>query len=864
MILYRYIIKEHIFPFCLSLSVIVFYFIMQFAVMLLSKIIEKGLDPLVVLEVFAIQLGWIIALAIPMAILIASLWVFGRMSGDNEITSIKASGQSLFPLMIPVFAAAGVFTILLIQFNDLILPDANHRAANLQSDISQKKPAAFIDPKVLIRDFPGYTIYTEEVDARTGELRGIRIFCDIQNQDPSTTIAARGTVRMTNDEQYLELTLYDGETHSISRQNGNGYFMGRFGKQVTYIKNIDSQLKRTNHAFRGSREMDSKAMLTEVNRYRAENASATTDYRRFIDSLARQVASLDSLGKIYGTKTNPASPRPGNFSQWAKDLTNAVPVTLNSPARLKIQEATEIAERTVRKTHSNDLIISDYMVEVHKKYAIPLACIVFVLIGAPLGIMARRGGLTIGASYGIFFFILYWTFLIGGEALGDSLKISPFFAMWSGNIFIGLCGVVLIILMLRETTIRFTAITQFWRKYLGANAKFSRGVSSSIVGRTISLLVKAPKWILKRTIGTLPMYLINLFTGYVVGILSAAIVVFIIIDYISNLNQFKNALVPEIVQYYLAYMPWIINLCFPIVLLLATMFAMGKLAKHSEITAMKAAGIGIRRLTLPLLILGIFLSAGIFYTAEKVLPAANAKKRELSEIFREPPGSPRRLQRSKVGVPEYRRNFYYFGDRKTIYMFQEFNTSPQLARGVWREIFDSSSLKERIQAEGMIHDSTGWRFTKGAIRRYGVDGCTYTPFDTLHDSLLAVPPEIMVARIKSKEEMSYWELRGFIEATKRRGEQVRKYLGDLEFKLAFPLMNFIVILLGVAITARIGRKGSALLFIIGLVMVFAYWLISQFAIAFAQNGYMPIFVGAWIGNAIFLVLGLLLYRKASL
>ena len=98
MILYRYIIKEHIFPFFASLSIIVFLFLMQWAVVLLDRIISKGLDPKVVLEIFVIQLGWIIALAIPMAILTATLMTFGQMAGDNEIMAIKASGsRSLWP-----------------------------------------------------------------------------------------------------------------------------------------------------------------------------------------------------------------------------------------------------------------------------------------------------------------------------------------------------------------------------------------------------------------------------------------------------------------------------------------------------------------------------------------------------------------------------------------------------------------------------------------------------------------------------------------------------------------------------------------------------------------------------------------------
>ncbi len=104
----------------------------------------------------------------------------------------------------------------------------------------------------------------------------------------------------------------------------------------------------------------------------------------------------------------------------------------------------------------------------------------------------------------------------------------------------------------------------------------------------------------------------------------------------------------------------------------------------------------------------------------------------------------------------------------------------------------------------------------------------------------------MVARIKKTEEMSYWELSKFIESAKKRGEKVNKFLGELDFKIALPFMNFIVILLGVSITARAGRKGGAMLFGIGLALVFSYWIISRFSIVFAQNGHLPVLLGAWL------------------
>jgi lipopolysaccharide export system permease protein len=863
MILYRYVIREHIFPFFASLSIIIFYFIMQQAIMLLDRIVSKGLDPRVVLEVFAIQLGWIIALAIPMAILTASLWVFGRMSGDNEITSIKASGQSMLPLLLPVFAAAAVFTVMLVFFNDLILPDANHRTANLLSDISRKRPAAFIEPKILIHDFPGYTIYAAEVNSRSGDLKGVRIFCDLPGHDPSTTVASRGNIKMTADQQYLELTLYNGETHSISHQNGKDYFLGRFGQQVVFIQNIDSKLERTTSNYRSDREMSSQAMLDEVARLKSDNAASLAEYQRFIDSLARQVKRLDS-GKAFNKAEaahRDTSPVPTTFLQWSSSFSASAPAALS-----KAKESNEIANRVINRLHSNASFISQYLVEVHKKYAIPLACLIFVLIGAPLGIMARRGGLTVGASYSIFFFIAYWAFLIGGESLGDKMIVSPAVAMWSGNAVIGFCGIVLMILMLRETTIRFDGLIALWRKFGAGKSPLVRRIAESPFGHVPAILVKGPKWVLKRSIGTLPMYLVSMFTGYVIGVLLALIAIFVVIDYVSNLRQFEQATTFESALYYLYYLPWIVQITLPIVLLLASMFAIGKLAKHSELIAMKSAGISIRQLTVPLLVLGILFSVGAFYGGEMLIPKGNLARKELVDSFREPRNSPLRqhhITEGKSNLHEFRRNFYYFGDKNTMYVFQEFGTHPQLARGIWRESFDTSSITERIQAESMVYDSTGWRFVRGMIRNFGPEGAVTVPFDTLRDTILKAEPIDMVAHIKSIEEMSYWELQGYIDAAQRRGEEVRKYMGELEFKIALPFMNFIVILLGIAVTARAGRKGSAVLFGIGLMMTFAYWLISRFAIVFAQNGHFPTLLGAWIGNAIFLVLGLALYRKAS-
>ncbi|MBN1309004.1 MAG: LptF/LptG family permease, partial [Chitinispirillaceae bacterium] len=700
-----------------------------------------------------------------------------------------------------------------------------------------------------------YTIYTEKVDNKTGSLGTIRIFSSAAGQDPSLTVADSGTLRISPDQQYIELTLYNGETHGISRTNRDDYYLGRFTRQVIAIRNVDSRFQRTDSDYRGDREKNVAMMLSDVAELKKSNGLLMDEYHALIDSLSLRIRTLDSLsGSDTLVDSAACADDSPTFSAWVKKIDSAGVYTTTS-----IRPIGDLIERLQRRFHVNNRKIAQYMVEVHKKYSIPFACIIFVLIGAPLGIMARRGGLAVGASYSLFFFVVYWASLIGGEPLADKLIIPPWLAMWGGNIFIALCGIVLTILMLRETTIRFDVLLTWWKGVTGR--KHPRRSSSALgfLPKLPLLAVWIPRWISRKLFGILPVYLIGLFFGYVIGVLMAIIVIYISIDYVGNLKRFDGAPFTNVLLFYWYYLPWIIQITIPIVLLLASMFSMGKLAKNSELIAMKAAGINLRQLTFPLLALGILLSIGSFYGGEWILPRANAQRRLLMENLKEPRTS---TVERVYGIREFRRNFYYFGTPNIMYVFGEFSTVPQRARTVSRETFRGNRITQRISAESMLYDSSGWRFINGTIRTFGDTEVTLSPFDTLSDSVLTVKPVEMVARIKSREEMSYWELRGFIEAAKRRGEKVQKHMGELEFKVALPWMNLVVILLGIAITARTGRKGSAMLFGIGLALTFSYWIITRLSIVFAQNGHLPTLLGAWLGNILFLFIGLLLYRKA--
>jgi len=866
MIIYRYIIKEHILPFLYSLGILIFIFAMQLAVQMLDKIISKGLDMGVVLEIFVINIAWVMALAIPMAILVATLMAFGAMSGNNEIMALKASGRNIPFLLTPVFLAACVLTILSIYFNNDILPDANHRAANLLTDISRKKPAALIEPGVLITSFENYALYVKKVNATTGELSNVKIFSNLPGEDPSTTVAEHGELTITKDEKLLQLTLYNGETHRPNSKNPKEYFIGHFSKQLVFIKNIDTQFRRTSSSYRGDREMSSEMLLTEINQYKKNKASYEISHAAQIDSTIKHIDSMEALAARYGSSLDSsasANDSLRSFVAWMSLFSKN-----KQPAIATAQKENNTASRNASQITYENKKINSFMVEVHKKYAIPIACLVFVLIGAPLGIMARRGGIMVGASYSLFFFILFWAFLITGENMADDLIISPFFAMWTADILLAIVGFYLIFMMTRETkAISFSFITKpfsslFKRQtHHMQKAAAQRGPFAGVAS-IAGYCINAPYRVLSRVIGILPTYLLRKFVAWFIGLLLVVVIVFIAVDWVSNLRRFDNTSLWNVALYYWYYLPWLGGLILPIVILLAAMSAIGSMVKVNELTAVKAAGMSVRKLSFALVVTGLLLAGLGFYISEGILPKANTGRRLLKERIDNDQSL--KTRGAPLVQQQYRRNFYYFGDNNTIYHFDEFRTDPCLARNAWRQTFSGPSLSQRISAESANYKNGAWYFIKGIKRTFLDDGVLAVPFDTLADTVLKAGPTDMVAVINSPEEMSYWELSSFVNKVRKRGEDVSKWDAQLDFKIALPLMNFIVMLLGVSISARAGRRGGAALFGIGLLLIFAYWILSQFAIAFAQNGQISPMIGAWLGNIIFLAIALPLYRRASL
>jgi lipopolysaccharide export system permease protein len=435
---------------------------MDFILRYIDLFLGKGVDFFIVLQTFILSLGHMFALIIPMATLPATLMTYGNLSSENEITAMKSSGISLYRMIRPALYLALFLTAALIAYNNFVLPESNHRLQNLLIDIARKKPAIELKENKFIDAFEGHTIYFRHKDDKTGRIRDIQIFKDVKGASiPRTIIAESGKLTYLEKEHVLRMELENGEIHSMPVDDDPSTYRRTIFRNYTLnIEDIDRSLKRTERNYRGDREMSIQQMMKKIQKFHDEIHMAES---KMIDAANRQVsdvfALLDPDYRKEVTKQTPKS----QISRDNKDTTDARNERKASPRIVQSAHSQRAQRFNQRETLTQKLLesqlkfketqfrqINRYRVEIHKKFSIPFACIVFILIGSPIAIRMGRSGVNTAVGLSILFFLIYYMCLIGGEKLADRRLLSPFFAMWAANIFFGICAFFLIRKSARE------------------------------------------------------------------------------------------------------------------------------------------------------------------------------------------------------------------------------------------------------------------------------------------------------------------------------------------------------------------------------------------------------------------------------
>jgi len=443
MTLYRYILGRHVTPFIFALFTLMFIFLLQFIMRFIDELLGKGLGAWVISELVVLNLAWMLVLAVPMSVLVATLMAYGGLSANGEITAMRASGVSLYRMMAPTFLASIVVALLLVEFNNNVLPDANHHAKTLMIDIRRKKPTLTLAPGLFSKDIAGYAILVRKTFEASNDLEGVTIY---DYTDPAKRVvvtAQRGVISFTPDYRRLIMDLFDGEIHELPSGGEQLYRRIRFGKHRIIMNAEGFEFERSNEGTfsRGDRELSAGAMMAVVESLRTLNAAQTQ---------------------------NGSQPIVAHFNQFFAGRARMMTTTRQQAVEAALSRSRyleSVISNNISTIQYNDERIHEFLVEIHKKYALPAACLVFVLIGAPLGVMARRGGFGTAATLSLGFFVLYWACLIGGEKLADRGYVTPFWGMWFANVILGILGTYLTLRVGRESlTIRWSRLQRFLPK----------------------------------------------------------------------------------------------------------------------------------------------------------------------------------------------------------------------------------------------------------------------------------------------------------------------------------------------------------------------------------------------------------------
>jgi lipopolysaccharide export system permease protein len=497
------ILKRHAGPFVFCFSIIMFLLLLQFLVLHLDKIVGKDIPFTVIIELIAVNLAYMVVMAVPMSTLVACLMAFGSFAESNELAALKAAGISPISVIKPVLFVTMLFSVFLIWFSNDVLPEANYRARALFMDIRLKKPGFDLKPNVFYEGIDGYSFLVRRVEAGGDSLHNITLFQQPTSERDQAVIKARNGYLSSDDRtNALTLYLFDGSVLREIPSNVAGMTRVEETEFSSYriqfnVSDLNfSRSDPTQHR-RDDRTMSSRAMIATVDSLNREIAREKNNFfnRGPVSQISQIAARKNELLHQQPDQVDPGKDYQGHGGTEQNEIVAAVANTVSHdtmraaegtaylPDSTGIQYAEpvedhfitlKILEDNKRRVFIADNTISSlremssaavntgnsirwrmeraaqYMVEVHKKISIPVGCMIFVLVGAPLGMLTRKGNIGFNAVISTIFFTYYWMGIIQGEKLADRMIISPFMGMWFTNLTLLVVGIILLVRLSTE------------------------------------------------------------------------------------------------------------------------------------------------------------------------------------------------------------------------------------------------------------------------------------------------------------------------------------------------------------------------------------------------------------------------------
>ena len=432
----RYMLRNFLGLFFLTFVICCFILLMQLLWMRINDIVGKGVEIWVLLEFLFYAVLSVVPMALPLAILLASLMTFGNLGERFELTAMKSAGISLFRIMRPLTVFIALVCVSAFFFSNNILPRTQVKFWTLVFSLRQKSPELDIPAGEFYTGINGYNIYVRKKDTRTGLLRDLMIY-DYSNgfQNASVTVADSGRVCTTADQKYLQLTLYQGESFEnlsqeqqrATRSAQNVPYRREMFRRKTLLIEFDTEFTRYDESVLNDQHV-SKNMASLLHSIDSVGVLANEKSRQQSDDLYKQ--------HYLGRDNQAPLVYPDEDTVYAAlNIDSLYAIFTPTDQQRALQYAIDEARRYKDIVQYNSILLDDYQryirkheIELHRKFTLAFACLIFFFIGVPLGAIIRKGGLGAPIVISVALFIVYYII----DNAGYKMAREALWPVWQG------------------------------------------------------------------------------------------------------------------------------------------------------------------------------------------------------------------------------------------------------------------------------------------------------------------------------------------------------------------------------------------------------------------------------------------------
>ncbi|HTY62066.1 MAG TPA: LptF/LptG family permease [Acidobacteriota bacterium] len=762
-LLYRAIIP----PFLIALLVLTFVLFFEFIGSRSELLLSKNTSFDIVVGVSAAILPGILIFSLPLAYLIGILIGCSGLSGESQITALRACGipvRSFLRFILLFGLGVGCITAF---FSIVVMPRANAFVSKMMEDANLTLATSMIQPRVFNEEFPGIVFYVDDLSSDKQHLSRVFLADNSDPKSPRAIIARNGEWVGDDSKVSLQLHLDGGASYAVNTKDLSQDSMIRFSSLEIPIK-----------------------------------------------------------------KKNP-------------DTTKKAEHTPKKISELK----TGYLWRNYRLAPQNVRILQ--LVELNKRIALPFAVFPFAVLGLALAAGPSRGSRTTGFALSLLTVIVFYVLFFNGFRLAQVGKISPFWGAWSANILLSAVGLILFsrvehgfnfLPYLSRVLWHFkwdTIITKFGITRLSKRvAAAGPATVSASNGRYARF--GFPK--------VFDFYISRGFFVYFFWSLITCGTLFVLLTLFDLLDDIiRNGISAySVLDYFTFLTPQILMITVPVSILLSILINFGILEKNSEITAIKAGGWSLYRISLPIFLIATGFCCSVFLLQDYILPYANVRQENIRNVIKgRPPQTSSRMQRKWI-----------FGESGRIFNYEYFDSNQDSFVNL--NVFDTNLASVQIRrwmyaSRAHIENTGLWVIEDGWIRDYH---SAQSGFKKIDREEIYLPEkasyfEREIFQPKESSKLKYFELKSEIDYLKKSGYNATELQVELHKKIAFPLSCLIMALLGIPFSFFMGKRGAFYGIAMSIAIAISFWGISGVFEALGAYGYLVPVLAAWAPNIVF-------------